>query len=47
MNRDSRREKERREERERERERERTQRWLSQRQNIFLVPYDGAGSSGV
>lgn len=53
MNRDSRKEKEREERRNKEkqkgerRERERTQRWLSQRQNISLVPYDGAGSSGV
>lgn len=32
---------------EKERERESAQGWLSRRQNISLVPYDGAGSSGV
>lgn len=34
-------------EREREREEKSTVGWLSRRQNISLVPYDGAGSSGV
>lgn len=32
---------------EREREEKSTVGWLSRRQNISLVPYDGAGSSGV
>jgi len=39
--------KERKREREKKREGGRVQGWLSRRQNISLVPYDGAGSSGV